>query len=98
MPFGILPACLTRNKLRKLENFRDRFYSKLAFSAVATDGFLRSYKNLLSTGDITGLYVLHNRTKDVCCVGVTRMSMRTSSMVTISAFGSYRSRGVGIPI
>lgn len=38
-------------------------------ASASADGFLPSYKNLLSTGNVMGLYVLHNRAKNLYYVG-----------------------------
>ena len=114
MALGVSLSLLVKHQQKKLEDLKNRLCSESGLASASADGFLRSYKDLLSTGDITGLYVLHNHTKDLYYVGqsagviaraaaqllgrVTRTSMRTTSMVTISAFGSFRSRGAGIPI
>ena len=69
MVLGVSLSLLAQHQQKKLEDLKSQLCSEPALTAVSADGFLRSYKNLLVTGDITGLHVLHNRTKDLYYVG-----------------------------
>lgn len=69
MVLGVSISLLAKHQQKKLEDLKDRLCSESGLASASAEGFLRSYKGLLSTGDITGLYVLHNQTKGLCYVG-----------------------------
>ena len=66
---GLLGIYLAKRRQSRLETFKNCLCNSSAFVAVESDELLKNRKDLTAIGDITGLYILHNLSKDRYYVG-----------------------------